>query len=152
MRKQIEAICRALMVSAVSAKVISVDQDAGTCDVKPITGGADILDVRLRVDDGNIKGHIIYPEVGSLVLVAPIDNDNAHYYVAMFSEVAEVRYLIDDTRLIADKNGVIIAKGGDGLREVLTELVTQILKIYAPMDKPGLIAIQKRIKNLLKDA
>ena len=152
MRKLIEDICRGLIVQAIGAKVTALDKTSATCTVKPLNGGAEILDVILRADDGNTKGQVIYPAVDSLVLVAPIDNDRAHYYVAMFSEVDEVSCLIGDTRFITGKKGVTIAKGNDGLKEVLIGLVDEVLKIYAPMNKPGLILIKNRIKQLLNDA
>lgn len=152
MKRIIEQICKDLMAVNLLAKVIKVDRQENTCDVVPVNGAAELLDVRLRADDGTKDGQIIYPKVGSLVLIAPIDNDKAAYFVAMFSEVEEVCCIIDNTRLIAGKNGVTIAKDKDGLKEALTDLINEILKIYAPMNKPAIVKIQTRIKNILNDA
>lgn len=152
MKRIIEQICKDLIVPSLLCKVTTVDKDNITCDVKPVNGAADLLDVRLRADDGNKDGQIIYPKIGSLVLIAPVDNDRATYFVAMFSEVDEVCCIIDNTRLIAGKNGVTIARDKDGLKEALTDLTNEILKIYAPMNKPAIVKIQTRIKNILNDA
>ena len=152
MRKIIEEICKSLMSPNLTCEVLSVDKGANTCDVKPLNGGADIYDVQLRADNGGSKGQIIYPSVKSLVLVSPLDGDKANFYVAMFSDVDEVVCEISDTRMITGKDGVLIAKGNDGLKEVMNEMVNQMLKIYAPKDVPGLTKLKTRIKNLLKDA
>jgi hypothetical protein len=152
MRHIIEQICRELIMVNLLAKVIKVDKENYTCDVKPVNGAAELLDVRLRADDGKNDGQIIFPKMGSLVLIAPIDNDRATYFVAMFSEVEEVCCIIENTRLITGKNGVTIARDKDGLKEALTDLTNEILKIYAPMNKPAIVKIQTRIKNILNDA
>ena len=152
MRHIIEQICKGLMVSNLLAKVISVDKENNTCDVKPVNGAAEILDVLLRADDGAKDGQIIYPKIGSLVMVAPVDNDRAVYFVALFSEVDEVCCIIDNTRLIVGQNGVTVARDKDGLKEALTDLTNEILKIYAPMNKPEIVKIQTRIKKILNDA
>lgn len=152
MRRIIEEIVKGMMLPNITAKVTAVDKENNTCDVVPINGGSEILACSLRVDDGGNKGQIIYPSVGSLVMVAPIEGMSAHYLVIMYSEVDEVVCEIDDTRMIAGKNGFVIAKGNDGLKEILNEMVAQMLKIYAPKDVPGITKLKTRINKLLKDA
>lgn len=70
----------------------------------------------------------------------------------MFSEIDEVVSEIENARLKVNKDGVTIAKGNDGLKEVLISFVDEVLKIYAPMNKPGLLRVKERIKQLLNDA
>lgn len=152
MRRIIEQVCKELMLPNLTARVLAVDKSENTCDVQPLNGGAQLLDVKLRADDGKTSGQIIYPAKGSLVLIAPVDNDAAHYFVVMFSEVDEVVCQISGTRMIAGETGVVIAQGNDGLREVLVDMVDEVLKIYAPMNKPGLNKIKGRIKQILNGA
>lgn len=152
MRRIIEEIVKGMMLPNITAKVLAVDKENNTCDVAPINGAAQILGCSLRVDDGKTKGKIIYPTIGSLVMVAPIDGMRAHYLVMMYSEVDEVVCEINNTKMAADKEGVLIAKGNDGLKEILNEIANQMLKIYAPKDVPGITKLKTRINNLLKDA
>ncbi len=65
----------------------SVDKDAQTAVVTPVERGADFLDVRLRstLDDTD-TGVIIYPVIGSRVMVGIIHNDQSQAFIAQFSE------------------------------------------------------------------
>ena len=44
------------------------------------------------------------------------------------------------------------SRNGDGLKEIITDLVTEILAIYAPKNVANIAAIQLRINQLLKPA
>jgi|SRR5690606_3231797 len=152
MKKIFVNLFEGMLSTSVVAKVISVDKAKDLCDVIPVNEGSEILDVQLKVDNGKKKGHILYPKIGSLVIVAPIDNSRSSYYVAMFSEVSEIYHEIDSSKLVLDKDGITISKGSDNLNKILNELVEQMLKIYAPKDVPGLIKLKLKINNLLNDA
>lgn len=138
-----------MLSNSIVAKVKSVDRDKCYCDVAPVNGGADILDVQLRADDGKRNGQVIYPAKDSLVIVAPLDNSRSAFYVAMFSEVDEVWNEIENTRLIVGKQGLTISRGSDNLKDLLNEFVDQMLKIYAPKDVPGITKLKVKINNLL---
>ena len=96
-------------------KVISIDKELNTCDVEPINKGADLLDVKLTATEGNKKGIIIYPKIGTNVLVTFLDNENS--FVSMCTEIDEIIYnegtnggLINIETLISelDKNNMIL--------------------------------------------
>lgn len=74
----------------VGGTVLRVDEARATCDVQPAdAGAAELLDVQLRaVDDGSAKGFVLWPVVGSAVLVGLIDNDPNHCAVLACSRVA----------------------------------------------------------------
>jgi hypothetical protein len=57
-----------------------------TCDVAPLNGDADILEVRLQAEQK--KGILITPVVGSVVIVSMLSKDEG--FVSMFSEVDEI--------------------------------------------------------------
>ncbi|MGJ1198830.1 hypothetical protein ACR777_05340 [Sphingobacterium spiritivorum] len=139
-----------MLSTATAAQVISVDKSENTCDVSPMDGGADILDVQLRAAAEGTSGCVNYPSPGSIVLVAPIDNSKSSFAVIMFSEVEEIHTEIDKTKLIINKTGVTISKGNDSLKGILTDIVDQMLEIYAPKNAPGIAAIKININNLLK--
>lgn len=69
-------------------KVVSVDKDLNTCDVEPLDGDAELLDVKLTATEENKTGFLVYPEIDSSVIVTFIDKDTA--FVSMCTEVEEV--------------------------------------------------------------
>lgn len=69
--------------------VVSVDESAMTCEVKPVDSGANFLDVRLMADDAAPQtGFYLKPKVDSVVMISP--QDDVTYFVSMFSEVEEI--------------------------------------------------------------
>lgn len=73
--------------------VVSVDSDKLTCVVAPADENkADLTDVRLNaVSESQEKPIVCLPKVNSVVLVAFIENNHDEAFVAMMSEVDEVR-------------------------------------------------------------
>jgi len=150
MKEVFARLFREMLSASAAAEVLSVDRTAGTCDVRPLDGGAEILDVRLRADDGTDKGTVVYPAVGSAVIVSPIGNSRTAFYVAMFSRVDGVRAEIGNAKMAMDKDGFALEKGADSLKGLLDGLVDQLLKVYAPKDVPGITALKTKIENLFK--
>ena len=72
------------------------------CDVTPLDGGAQLLDVRLVAQEGADEPFKLIPKEGSKVLVEFLDVDNA--YIAMVSEV-------ETTILRGDRYGGIVIVG-----------------------------------------
>lgn len=90
MREQLLNLIRQqLPVQVVSGTVLAVNKAEATCDVQPLdTAAPEIFDVRLRaVDDEQLTGLIIWPQVGSVVLVGLIDNDPNTAFLSLASEV-----------------------------------------------------------------
>ncbi|AWM31364.1 hypothetical protein [Hymenobacter nivis] len=73
----------------VGGTVLRVDAARAVCDVQPAEAGApELLDVQLRaVDDGSSKGFVLWPVVGSPVLVGLIENDPNNCFVVAVSRV-----------------------------------------------------------------
>lgn len=87
-RKSIRAIVGEGATSLLCT-VVSVDEDEMTCEVTPITEGANFMDVRLMADNEDTsKGVYFKPKVGSVVMITP--QDDVTYFVSMTSEVDEV--------------------------------------------------------------
>ncbi len=86
-------------VQVMSGKVVSVDEAQAVCDVE-IDRDLTLYDVRIRaVADGQDKGLIIVPAVGSYVLVGLINNDFRSAFVVLYSEVEKVIASIDQSGL-----------------------------------------------------
>lgn len=89
-REIIQQMIRAeIPALALLGTVQQVDRAKGVCDVQPAEEGAPVLlDVSLRTVEGG-TGFVLWPKVGSYVVVALVDNDPNHCYVAMVSEVEQ---------------------------------------------------------------
>ena len=90
LRDQMQQLIRGeIPTQAVLGTVLTVDRTKGVCDVRPAEAGApDLLDVALRAVEG-AGGFVLWPLVGSFVVVGLVDNDPNHGYVAMVSEVEQ---------------------------------------------------------------
>lgn len=63
-----------------------------TCDVLPLGGEAELLDVRLMATiDDNDDGLLITPKVGSFVAVAIFSHEAGEAVVVMFSEIESIQ-------------------------------------------------------------
>ena len=90
LREQIQQMIRGEIPNqALLGTVRSVDRAQGVCDVQPAEAGAPVLyDVSLRAVAGT-GGFVLWPKPGSFVVVARVDNDPNHCYVALVSEVEQ---------------------------------------------------------------
>jgi hypothetical protein len=107
------------------AKVKAIDEVKMTCDVS-VEGTADLFDVRLRsVIDSAEKGILIYPKIGTYVLVGIIDGRKTSAFVAATSEVDKIRLMSDVIELSGNSLGGIVKAD---------ELKTQLDKMTARID------------------
>jgi hypothetical protein len=137
---------------AFPAHVKAVNSTALTCDVEG-PDSLEVFDVRLRAAlDGDDRGIIMLPKVGSSVLVAPLGNTD--HYVAMWSEVDSVAVAVGmDTDWSVDTDGVFLSKsgtkvevaaggvkierGGISLKSALDELIEAVKTITVTCAAPG---------------
>ncbi|RIY06455.1 hypothetical protein D0T11_18620 [Hymenobacter rubripertinctus] len=79
-----------MQVPAVSCTVRSVDRQAGTI-VATDPDGLDYSDVRLRavLEDDNGVGLLVYPVVGSQVVVSILDGIDTMTFVSQYSDIEE---------------------------------------------------------------
>jgi hypothetical protein len=118
--------------SIMIGKVESIDKEKVLCTVSLVANPEIVLqEVRLRaVDDEQDKGMVLFPAVGSAVLVGKIDNISA-YYIAMFSEVESIEIQCEKT---------IFNKGELGGMVKLKPLTAKIKKLETELNT---------LKNLL---
>lgn len=133
-------------IYSIACTVDSVDSAERTCDVTPNNGDAQIFGVRLQsvVDEDSIepKGFIIFPVVGSEILVTFINSQTG--YVGSYSEV--------DLYIIESKN--------ESLKAILSDLIDAInnIQVTTPqgpstpplLNKAEFDAIKLRLDKLLK--
>ncbi len=95
-------------IQVVTGEVISIDETNMTCDVK-IVSRPDRFDVRLRsIIDGQDKGILIYPKIGSKVLVGIIENNPQSSFICGFSEVDKIRLINCEIHLNGENHGGIV--------------------------------------------
>ena len=72
---------------AILGTVVSIDTDEMTCEVEPVSGQANFLDVRIMADNST-SGVLLKPAIDSIVIIAPQSEDI--YYIALVGEVSEI--------------------------------------------------------------
>lgn len=101
--------------STYRATVLSIDKSKSLCVVRVLQNEALVLeDVSLRaIDDAQANGFILYPVIGSAVLVSKIEGQD-NYYLEMVSEVEKVR---------------IESKSGESIKVILDDLLDAIAQL-----------------------
>ena len=102
--------------------VDSVDKTARTVDCTPLDESAPLLGVNLQANQGSTVGVVLFPKVGSYVVVGFVA-DGAAGVVLLTDEVESVELVIsDDTaRISVDKDGVRVLMGDDTSAELTKE-------------------------------
>ena len=143
LRDQIQQMIRGEIPNqALLGTVRSVDRAQGVCDVQPAEAGAPVLyDVSLRAVAGT-GGFVLWPKPGSFVVVALVDNDPNHCYVAMVSEVEQFT----------------LSTGTENLHTLLKDIVAEVRALkfttnagptIALITDPKWALLDARINNLL---
>lgn len=137
-KELIEEMVKPLIkLQTLRGEVISVDKETDVCEIKPLNGGANYYDVRLKsVIKKTDTRSIIYPKAGSIVHFAIIEDNPADTYVTQISEfdsmIMEAKDLsieVSDTGELKIQAKKIELNGGalGGLIKI-QELTTQISK------------------------
>jgi hypothetical protein len=118
-------------------KVISVDITERTCEVEPLSGGANIPGCRLQAAIEQTSGFMLVPAVDSFVVVTWLNKNAA--FVSMCSDLDEIQLngdqygglvIIDKLKAEIDKNSQFL----DSLK--------QILDSWAPVPNDGGAALK----------
>lgn len=131
-----------------TGSVRDVDLVAYTCTVDRMDRPT-VFNVRLNACEYSGNRVAAIPSVGSTVLICTIEGHAADAYLLACSDIDQVLIETGSTSFKISQSGTLIKKDADTLEKVLSDLVDQVIKIYAPKDVPGLGAIKKRISNLL---
>lgn len=112
-------------------QVIALDSDARTIDCMPIDDGAPLLGVNLQANQGSKYGVVIYPTVGSYVVVSFIGVAVA--VVIVTDQIDKIEMQIGGTTIEATDQGVVF-NGGElgGLIKVraLTEKLNTLIDAF----------------------
>ncbi len=135
-------------------KVISVDTDNMTVDLRPLDGSSDILDAFFQVDKKGIK---VEPKVDSLVTCVFINKETA--VIVNHSELKQFQIKIENVEFQLDKNGFLIKKEKETLKKIIQDFLKAIKAMKFSTNQGPTInllniadfrAIEKRINNFFK--
>jgi hypothetical protein len=115
-------------VYSLICKVKTVHADKNTCDVTPVNGAADLLDVRLNAY-GTSTGYIVYPTADSFVMVTFFKKNEA--YVSLVSDIDSLAVNIEDKTFYIDSEGILLNGDEFGGLTKTPELKTQLDKTHA---------------------
>ena len=120
-------------------QVIAVNQSEKTVDVKPVDDTAEIFDVRLQAES-ETGGLVIYPKVGSSVLVVFINKNSAA--VVSTSEIKKFELVIETVKFDIDKDGFLLKKENETLKKLMSDLLSAIKAIKFTVTTTGTAAAQ----------
>ena len=102
--------------------VDAVDKDARTVDCTPLDEGAPLLGVNLQANQGSKFGIVVFPRVGSYVVVGFVADGSAGV-VLLTDDVESVEVVISEStaRIEADEEGVHVRMGDDTSAELTGE-------------------------------
>lgn len=156
LRRRLSGIGRAPGGETFPATVREVDGDRRTCTVEAesVTYEEVLL---YAVADAGRRGFCFLPAVGSIVLVSRLGGSN-ELYVAMFSEVDEVRLSVGDSSFSMTAEGFAAGRGGSGLLSTLEQLIDAICALTVttgtgpsgtPINAADFMQIKEDLKNYL---
>ncbi|MBQ9076856.1 MAG: hypothetical protein IJY31_03335 [Muribaculaceae bacterium] len=130
--------------------VDAVDKEARTVDCTPIDEGAPLLGVNLQANQDSAWGVVIYPRVGSYVVVGFVADGNAGI-VLLTDDIESIEVVVSDTtsRVVIDEERVRIDVGDETSAELTKEGV-----LLNGGSLGGLIKVKEltsRINNIEED-
>jgi hypothetical protein len=132
-----------LLDGALQCTVKSVDKQAGTIVATSLKEEVDYFHVRLKavLVDGNGRGILAYPMVGSMVSIVLLDGIDTMAFVSQLSDIESFTLAVDNgVSLELTKNGAILLNGDnlDGLVKV-GELVKKINQLESTVNQLSIL-------------
>jgi hypothetical protein len=116
-------------------------------------GAPDIYEARFHAITDQLESSItIYPKDGSYVLYALIEDSQTEAVIISCSEIEKTVVKIGTTTHEISPDGHSIKKGADSVRELLTDLITEIQKIIVINGRspnvPALEQLKQKFQNI----
>lgn len=111
--------------------VDAVDESTRTVDCTPLDESAPILAVNLQANQEGSTGIVIYPKVGSYIVVGFLNPGTA--VVLLYDEVEKIDIKIESTTVQADKDGIVLNGGSLGglvKVEALTSVFNNLIDAF----------------------
>ncbi len=126
-------------VQVMRGKVTAINKDQDTCDIEPLRGGAEYLDVRLKavIEQTDVR-LIVYPTIGSIVHFGIIENNKADTFITQITEFESI--------LIQNKTKFKLHLNSDGKLNVDAEEI-----VFNGGQNKGLVKQPELVKELNKN-
>lgn len=109
-------------MGCVLCKVTAVDKDARCCDCEPENEEAPLLGVSLQAVQGGSVGVVVYPRVGSFVIVGYLSGGVTGVVLQSFDvEAVEITISDSTTRVQLDEQGARVQVGDETSMELTGE-------------------------------
>lgn len=137
--------------------VVSVDESEGTCSLVD-DDGLELFDVRLKPVLTDNESLVMFPSVGSWVLIARIEDDE-EWLLMSCEQVDKYRVTVGDSVIEMTSDGIKISNGGETLKSILSDLIEAIKLLTVPTgagpsgtpyNAASFTSINNRIANFLK--
>jgi hypothetical protein len=149
-RKAVQSMAGGAFMPLIQCTVDSVNTDNDSIDCTPTADGeAELLDVSLRANiDETHTGFIIYPKVGSIVMVGLIEQTASSAVVLMCSEVEKILISIGGTKILIKAGKIYLNADadtgqhgvlGDTLKSDLAAMNDRIDKLFTFLQDPTFI-------------
>lgn len=129
-REMLSAFMNSDAVTVVGT-VTQIDRENRTCNVE--VDGVEIYDALLQSVTGSDKGIVVYPKVGSYVMLLH-RRENDSYMVMLSSDVEEIAIICDNITINGGNNGGIV--NIEALKTALNNIVGDINTIAGLLAKP----------------
>jgi len=136
------------------ATVVAVDPSTFTCTLVDADDDFEYPGIRLRpVLDGN-EALTLFPKVGTWALAVRIEDEEHEWMVMAMGEVDKWRLKIGATIIEQDATGLLVQKGSDTLKQVLTLIIEAMQKIIVLQgtnpDRAKLVTAKTKTNNLFR--
>ena len=112
--------------------VTAVDAETRTVDCEPLDESAPILGVNLQANQGVKSGIVIFPKVGSHVIVAMM-NEGMGGCVIATEEIEKVEVVIGESSIVVTEDGIVLNGGKLGglvKVEALTAKLNELINAF----------------------
>lgn len=127
-RRLLADFCRKVSASSemILAEVVSTDITEKTCVI--VDDGAEYYGVRLQPITGGNAGIVLVPKVKAFVLVSQIEGGDLA--VVMASEYESISIDIANTKILMDKDGIVVNNGDNNGMVKIDKLIEWMSKVH----------------------
>lgn len=130
--------------------VLAVNKSNGTCTISD--DALEYTEVQLSsVIDGNNKKFLLFPKIGSSVLVSPIQEDLHRLYVETYSEIESLSVVIESVTFQMDEAGFLLKKENETLKALMVDLIAAIKNMSFLVSTTGTASAQTGATNTLNN-
>nr|BFF39076.1 hypothetical protein BACY1_08810 [Tenacibaculum mesophilum] len=147
MEKFVQAVKASLGAKGKTSVGVVTEITGDTCTVKR-EGLPELLDVRLNAVSGKFKNtFIVFPKIGSEVLVLEVENAPAETSIVKWTEIDRVQIKIEQFEFDADDSGIKLSNQGENFKSVYNDMIDEVNKILVIQGNTINVGAMNDIRN-----